>query len=164
MSEFNQQPTLAEIDQQPPIPDLTYWLSYRKTLSDRFLPEPKWLPKLYHLPPYWYDFSFSLAAQQTLKLRQSFRYDGWMISIAGVSNQDAGFQVRVLDMKRNRFWSKVFVAELNFSGTGSLRYHLRVPQRFRKGDPLQIEMKNLSLNTLEGSITFEAVHDGTPPK
>ena len=155
---------VADMEDRGTIPDLSYWLSYRKTITDRFTPEPKWLPKLYHLPPYWYDFSFSLQPQQTLKLRQSFRYDGWLLSIAGFSNQNAGFQVRVLDMKRNRFWSKVFIAELNFAGTGSQRFHLRVPQRFRKGDPLQVEMKNLSTNVLAGSVTFEAVHDGTPPK
>jgi len=113
------QGTLADYDQLPPVPDLSYWLTYRKTLTDRFMPEPKWLPKLYHLPPYWYDFSFVLQPQQTLKLRQSARYDGWFLSIAGISNQDEGFQVRVLDMKRNRFWSKVFIYEQCFSGTGS---------------------------------------------
>ncbi len=158
------QVTLADYDQQAPIPDLSYWLTYRKMLTDRFMPEPKWLPKLYHLPPYWYDFSFSLQPQQTLKLRQTFRYDGWLLSIAGISNQDEGFQVRVLDMKRNRFWSKVFIYEQNFCGTGSQRFFLRTPQRFRKGDPLQVEMKNLSTSILAGSVTFEAAHDGTPPK
>jgi hypothetical protein len=158
------QTILADIDEQGSIPDLSYWLSYRKGLTDRFMPEPKWLPKLYHLPPYWYDFSFVLQAQQTLKLRQSAKYDGWLLSIAGFSNQSAGFQVRMLDMKRNRFWSKIFIQEPNFAGTASQRYHLRVPQRFRRGDPFQLEMMNLSTSALKGSVTLEACHDGTPPK
>lgn len=152
------------------IKDLSFWLTYRKRLTDRFMPDPKWLPKLYHLPPFWYDFSFVLQSQQTLKLRQAARYDGWLVSIAGLSNQipppdppephPAGFQIRMLDIRHNRFWSRPFIPESNFCGTGSQRTFLRVPERFHKGDAFQIEMTNLSTNVLKGSVTMEAVHDG----
>lgn len=142
--------------------DLHYWLSYRKYTTDRFLPEPRWLKELYHRPPYWYVIPFTLSGQQTLEFRQTAKSDTWIVSIAGSSNQDAGYQVRILDAKRRRYWERLFLDQANAVGSGSYRYHIRSPQRFRRGDTIVVEVSNASTSTLTGQVVLEGIEDVRP--
>lgn len=142
------------------IGDLTYWLPWRKHLTDRFMPEPKWLPLLYHKPPFWYGYPFAnLSAQKTIRLRQTMRENSWLVSLSGISNQAAGVSVRVLDVKRYRFWSQTFIDQSNFCGTGAYKFNLRIPQYIRKGNTVMLEVKNLATVAISGEIVIEAVQD-----
>lgn len=144
------------------ISDLHYWLSYRKHTTDRFLPEPHWLKELYHRPPFWYVIPFTLTGQQTQEFRQTAKSDTWIVSLAGDSNQDAGYQVRILDARRRRYWQTLFLNQKNAVGSGSYRYHIREPQRFRKGNTIVVEVTNLSTSALTGQVVLEGIEDVRP--
>jgi hypothetical protein len=143
--------------------DLHYWLSYRKYITDRFLPEPRWLKELYHRPPYWYVIPFTLSGQQTAEFRQTAKSDTWIVSLAGtVVEQSAGFQVRILDARRKRYWETLFLDQANALGTGSQRYHIRTPQRFRKGDTIVVEVTNVDTSLLTSQVVLEGIEDVRP--
>ena len=144
------------------VSDLSYWLSYRKGQSDRFLPDPRWAKELYHKQPYWYAFAFTLNPQQTLEFLQVARENTWLVSIAGDSNQNAGYQARILHARKRRFFQRLFADQANFAGTGSERYHIRTPYRVRKGDSIIVQVKNVSTAQISGQVVLEGVEDVKP--
>jgi hypothetical protein len=141
------------------IPDLSFWLSWRKRLTDRFLPEPKWLPRLYHKPPYWYGFRFSLNAQQTLEQRQAARHNCWLVTVSGKSYNRAGFQVRIRMVRGSVQFSQVFEDQAIAMGQGAKRYWFRIPQRMRQGDTIIVEVKNVATVAQTCEVVLEAVED-----
>lgn len=146
------------------IGDLTYWLSWRKRLTDRFLPAPKWLPRLYHKPPYWYGFRFTLDGQQTLEQRQAVRHNCWLVSISGKAyGQGASFQVRIRTVRGPYQFSQVFVDQNNAVGAGGLRYLYHTPRRLLQGNTIIVELKNVATTTQTFEVVLEAVEDVKPP-
>ena len=142
--------------------DLSYWLSYRKGATDRYLPAAIWAKLLYHKPPYWYTFAFTLNPQQTLEFLQTARENTWLVSIAGDSNQNAGYQARVLHARKKAFFQRLFADQANFAGTGSERYHIRTPYRVRKGDSIIVQIKNVATVQISGQVVIEGVEDVKP--
>jgi hypothetical protein len=145
------------------VQDLSYWISHRKMLTDRFMPDPKWLKELYHKPPYWYTFGFTLNPQQTLEYLQTARANTWLTTITGSSTSgSAGYQCRILHARKRHFWQRLFSDQANVVGSGSYPFRLREPYRIRAGDSIIVQVKNVATAQISGQVAIEGVEDVKP--
>jgi hypothetical protein len=145
------------------IPDLSYWLSYRKTITDYYVPDPRWAKEFYGKPHIWYSWAFDLQPQQTLEYSQSMRNPSWLISCNGYANQTAGWQGRILHVRRHRQIQTLYADQALMIGSGSYTYFIREPYRVRMGDSIILAVKNVSTSVLTGQMVMEAVEDVQQP-
>lgn len=138
------------------IADLTYWLPYRKGLTDRFMPPMQRVKDLYHKRPFWYPFRFTLAAQKTMEYRQTARRDFRLVTLCATANVANAFSVQIYDQARRKAFSRLHVAQQNFAGTAGERYWIRYPYLFKAGSTIMVQVRNLT----NAQITAEMVLEG----
>lgn len=146
--------------------DRTYWLSNRKTLSERFLAEPRYLKDLYYKVPVWLDFPVTLAARQTLEVRQTARFRTWILALTGNSTNGLAaneFSVQIYDLKSRRKFSRTAVDALSGLGSAQQKYWLRRPLRFEANATIVVQFKNLTAAGITARVCLEGVNDAPDP-
>lgn len=142
--------------------DLSYWLTYRKTMTDRFMPPMRTVKDLYYKKPFWYPFRFTLTSQQTLEFRQTARRNFKLVTLAGLAPSVAGFlsaySVQIYDVGARRGFSRLSVWNQNFAGTGPQRYWIREPYLFRAGTTIMVQVHNLTTAALTSEFVLEGVN------
>ena len=142
--------------------DLTYWLSYRKILTDRFMPPMRVVKDLYYKKPFWYPFRFTLTSQQTLEFRQTARHNFKLVTLSCVfdERQEGAqqFSAQIYDVGRRHGFSRLSVWQGNFAGSGQHKYWFRNPYLFRAGTTILMQVKNLTTNTITTEVVMEGVN------
>ena len=157
--------------------DRSFWLPEHKFASNRYLPAPVYLKDLYWKRPFWYGFDIPLKGQQTLEIRQTARYNFWLLAITGTTAhrgtnnfQIQIFHVRAKPVSEQSPWqrlksllggkfSRTAVDQANSVGTASHKSWLRYPYKFSQGDTIVIQAKNLMTDPLTARVTLEGVDD-----
>lgn len=146
------------------IRDRSFWLPYRKGLSERFLPEPLYIKDLYYKAPFWQQVDIVLTSQQTLETRQTARYRFWLLALTGSDSAGNGldnFMLQIFHADAKHKFSRTAVDVVNGLGTAKHKYWLRRPYRFEQGDTIIFQAKNLTKGALTAHICMEGVNDVT---
>lgn len=142
--------------------DLTYWLSYRKGLTDRYMPPMRIVKDLYYKKPFWYPFRFTLTSQQTLEFRQTARHNFKLVTLATVVDERQGgvsqYSAQIYDVGNRRGFSRLSVWQGNIAGTGQQKYWVREPYLFRAGTTILLQVKNLTTNTITTEVVMEGIN------
>ncbi len=137
--------------------DLTYWLPYRKRLTDRFMPPMQRVKDLYHKMPFWYPFRFTLTAQQTMEYRQTARKDFRLVTLCSASDTANAYSVQIYDQQKRRAFSRLHIAQQNFAGVAGERYWVRYPYLFKAGSTIMVQVRNLTTNPVTAELVLEGV-------
>lgn len=159
--------------------DRSFWLNEHKYTTNRYLPEPVYLKDLYWKRPFWYGFDIQLKPLQTLEVRQTARYNFWLLAVTGMTPQAGtnNFQIQIFHVKAKPDqaqspwqklktmlggkFSRTAVDMANSVGTAGHKSWLRYPYKFSQQDTIVIQAKNLTTGTITARVTLEGVDDKT---
>lgn len=141
--------------------DLSFWLTYRKGLTERFMPPMRVVKDLYYKQPFWYPFRFTLTSQQTLEFTQVARHNFKVLTLGSIvlASNDAtpSYSAQIYDVGRRRTFSRLPVWDANLGGIAGKRYWIREPYLFRAGTTILIQVHNLTIANLTAELVMEGV-------